>query len=466
MKTQRKTPTHSPYLRLLNYSLCLSLGFRILIPEALSAESFDWPQWQGPDRNAVSKETGLLQEWPREGPPLAWKTNGLGSGYSAPSVAKGQIFGMSNRGDNEVVWSISESDCKTLWVTNLGTALTEGKPQGKEGGGCTPTIDGDRAYVLGLGGDLVCLQTTDGTMLWKRNLVTDLGGILPTWRYNESPLVDGDKVICTPGGDEATIVALNKMTGELIWQTAVPELEEANADNQSSRRRSRGPEYRNSRAGYASALAIHYAGQRQYLQFTSKSLVGVAATSGKLLWRYDRPANGFGITCSTPVYQDGKVFAASAYRAGGGLARLSANGDAGIAAEEVWFSKNMENHHGGMLVIDGALYGSNGGNGGGYLICLDFETGGVLWNEKDREKRRVKKGSVAYADGRIYYRTEEGEVVLIEPNRMNYIERGRFEQPDRSYQPAWTHPIIANGKLYIRDQDSLYCYDVKRHDGF
>ena len=166
------------------------------------------------------------------------------------------------------------------------------------------------------------------------------------------------------------------------------------------------------------------------------------------------------INISTPIYHDGHVFAASAYGAGGGLAKLSKDANGGFNAEEVWFSKSMENHHGGVILHDGALYGANGGNGGGYLACLDFKTGGVLWNEKD-DKRRVTKGSVAFADGRIFYRTEEGPIVLIEPSRKEYLERGRFNQPERTDKPAWAHPVVANGKLYIRDQDTLFCYDVK-----
>jgi hypothetical protein len=215
-------------------------------------------------------------------------------------------------------------------------------------------------------------------------------------------------------------------------------------------------------AAYASAIAIEFEGKRQYVQFTSKALVGVAASDGHLLWRYENPSNRSGINCSTPIYLDGQVFAASAYGSGGGLARLTRDNKGGVKAEEVWFSGDMENHHGGMVVVDGCLYGANGGNGGGYLVCLDMKTGKVLWNERDRDKRRAEKGALAFADGRIYYRTEDGPILLIEPNRNEYIERGRFEQPDRTRQPAWTHPVIANGKLYIRDQDLLLCYDVKK----
>ena len=214
-------------------------------------------------------------------------------------------------------------------------------------------------------------------------------------------------------------------------------------------------------AAYVSPIAIDLDGQRQYVQLTAKALVGVSASDGKFLWQYDRPANPMGINCSTPIFHDGMVFAASAYGAGGGVVKLSRDSSGAVKAEEAWSSRQMENHHGGVILHDGALFGSNGGNGGGYLICLDFKTGEVLWNEKDSDKRRVTKGSVAFADGRIYYRTEEGPIVLIEPSRKEYLERGRFEQPERTKLPAWAHPVIANGKLYIRDQDTLFCYDVK-----
>jgi outer membrane protein assembly factor BamB len=423
--------------------ICLPayLAFALISTPAFAASpgSFDWPQWQGPDRNAVSKETGLLKEWPKAGPPLAWKVKGLGGGDSAPSVAAGRIFGMGNRGEDEAVWALSETDGKTLWVTRLGPAYRQQAPQGKEGPGCTPTVDGDRLYVLGLGGDLACLQASDGKVIWQSNLERDFGGSVPRWSYRESPLVDGEKVICTPGGPDATLVALDKLTGKTIWKSQVPG---------------------SPKAAYASAIAIDFGGQREYVQFTQKALVGVAASDGKYLWRYTRPANGMGINCSTAVYEDGRVFAASAYGAGGGLVKLTKASD-GVEAEEVYYTKKMQNHHGGMILVDGCLYGANGGNEGGALVCLEFQTGKVLWDERDDPAHRAPKGSLAMADGRLYYRTEKGTMLLVEPNKKEYVERGRFEQPDRSSQPAWSHPVIANGKLYLRDQDNLLCYDVK-----
>ncbi len=421
------------------FSLC-AVALAAATQPALRAAEFDWPQWQGPDRNAISKETGLLKEWPKDGPPLAWKTTGLGGGYSAPSIAAGRIFGMGNRGEDEVVWALSEKDGKELWVARLGPALKPQAPQGKEGPGCTPTVDGERLYVEGLGGDLACLQVSDGKIVWQRSLTGDFGGRVPRWSYRESPLVDGDKVICTPGGADAALVALDKLTGKTIWKSVVPG---------------------GSGAAYASAIGIDFEGQRQYVQLMAKTLVGVAATDGKFLWRYDRPANGMGINCSTPVYHEGLVFAASAYGAGGGLVKLSKDANGGIKAEEVYATRKLQNHPGGMILLDGCLYGANGGNEGGFLICLDFKTGNVLWDERDDPEKRAPKGSIALADGRLYYRTENGAMLLIEPSPKQYIERGRFAQPDRSGQSAWPHPVIANGKLYLRDQDVLLCYDVK-----
>ena len=452
------------------------LGFILAgaVAFAGSPESFDWPQWQGPNRDAISKEGGLLREWPKDGPPLAWTVKGLGGGYSAPAVTAGRIFGMSNRGDDEVIWALSEKDGKELWSTRIGPAFKQQASQGKEGPSCTPTVDGELLYGEGMGGDLVCLQIKDGKILWQRNLTTDFGGRVPMWSYRESPLIDGEKVICTPGAQDAMLVALDKLSGKTIWKSQLP----ADSGGGSGATDGGGPggpgrpggggpgggpggRPGGAGAAYASALAIVFEGQRQYVQLVSKALVGVAADDGKFLWRYDVPANRMGINCSTPVYQDGLVFAASAYGAGGGLVRLSKDANGGIKAEEVYSTRKMQNHHGGMILLDGSLYGANGGNEGGFLVCLDFKTGKVLWDERDDPERRAPKGSVALADGRLYYRTEKGTMLLIEPNPKEYLERGRFEQPERSAQPAWTHPVIARGKLYLRDQDVLLCYDVK-----
>ncbi len=427
----------------------------------------DWPQWRGPNRDGKSADTGLLKQWPENGPPLAWKIDNLGGGDASPAVAAGRIFIMSNRGDEEVVRALSEKDGSEIWVRALGPAFRQQASQGQEGPGCTPTVDGERLYVEGLGGHVACLQVADGKIVWQRSLTEDFGGRVPRWSYRESPLVDGDSVIVTPGGPDAMLVALNKLTGETVWKSKLPDSPAGESEAPGGLGGGRGG--RGGRPGgfgggggaaYASPTAIDFDGQRQYVQLTANALIGVAASDGKFLWRYDRPANRMGINCATPLYEDGMVFASSAYGGGSGLVKLITDADGSVRTEEIYATTDMQNHHGGMILLDGCLYGASGGNEGGALVCLDFRTGKVLWDQRDSVGRRAK-GSLALADGLLYYRMEDGTVCLIEPNPKQYTERGRFEQPDRTRLPAWAHPVVANGRLYIRDQDVLFCYDVK-----
>jgi len=405
----------------------------------------DWPQWQGPDRNAVSKETGLLKEWPKEGPSLVWKATGLGKGMGGIAVSRGRIY---TTGDDarQTAWlyAFNEADGKRAWSAKIGPGGNPGNMFKPFGPRATPTVEGDRIYILSQTGDFVCF-TTEGKEVWRVNYVNDLGGIMPVWGFSESPLVDGDRIICTPGAEDATMMALDKTTGKPIWKCRVPEGATGDRGFLGT-----------SGAAYSSAIAVDFEGVRHYVQLTATTLVGVAASDGKLLWRYDRASNTHRINCTTPVYHDGMVIAASAYDAGGGAVKLSKEAGGGITAKEVFFSPRMKNHHGGMIVVDGCLYGAAGGNEGGFLVCLDLSTGKQLWME-----REAQKGALTLADGRLYLRTERGAILLIEPNRERYVERGRFEQPDRTREPAWAHPVIANGKLSLRDQDVLLCYDIK-----
>lgn len=435
----------------------------ILLVVAGGSLAADWPQWRGANRDGKSADTGLLKQWPESGPALAWRIDKLGGGDAGPAVAAGRIFIMSNRGQEEVVWALSEKDGSEIWVTPLGPAFAQRASQGREGPGCTPTVDGERLYVEGLAGNVACLQVSDGKILWQRSLTEDFGGRVPMWSYRESPLMDGDKLIVTPGGPDAIMVALNKLTGETIWKAKMPDspagASEPTAGPGGGRGGPGGPGGGGG-AAYASPIAIDFQEQRQYVQLTARALIGVVASDGKFLWRYDKPANRMGINCATALYQDGMVFASSAYGAGCGLVKLSKNADGSVKAEEVYATTEMQNHHGGMILLDGCLYGASGGNEGGALVCLDFKTGKIMWDQRAAVGRRAK-GSLALADGMLYYRMEDGVVCLIEPNPQQYTERGRFQQPDRTKLPAWAHPVVANGKLYIRDQDVLFCYDVK-----
>ena len=397
------------------------------IPE-VKAKPFDWPQWRGPDRTAISQETGLLQTWPKDGPPLDWKAKGLGEGYSTPSVSGGRIFTMGNRDKVEYVIALRESDGSELWAKPVGPVRSGGG--GYPGPRCTPTVDGGLVYALGLNGDLVCLDV-QGEEHWRKDLQSkEFGGSPGGWGYCESPLIDGDRVVVTPGGKKNTLVALNKTNGDLIWSGPVPKGEAA---------------------GYSSIVAGTIHGQRQYVQFLSRGVVGLSADKGEFLWRFNEPANGTA-NISTPLIHDSHVFAASNYGKGGSLAKIIKT-DGKFEAEQVYFTDQMQNHHGGMVLVDGYLYGNHGGQ----LACLKWATGEVAW-----QSNKPGKGSITYADGCLVYRNEGGAVVLVKATPREYLELGRFSQPDRGRNPAWAHPVIANGKLYIADQDTLFCYDVKK----
>ncbi len=416
-------------------ALALLGGATGLIGVAAAVSAADWPQWRGPERSGLSKETGLLKTWPAEGPKLAWTARKLGEGHATPSVAKGRIFGMGLRAGDEVVWALDEKTGKEIWSARIAAVSQLEGTQGGNGSRATPAVSGAQIYALGVGGDLACLNVSDGAVRWKKSLVTDFGGRVPTWGYSESALVDGDNVIVTPGGDAAPLVALDKKTGAVVWKAQVPG---------------------GGRVAYASAIAADVDGQRQIIQFLAGGVVGLEAKSGKLLWRYDAPANRQGINCSTPIYRDKYVFAASAYQHGGGLAKLTAGAGGAMAAEEVYFTRQMQNHHGGMVLVGDYLYGFDNSN----LTCLEWKTGKVMWSD-----RSVGKGSVSYADGLLYCRSERGPVALVEANPKEYVEKARLEQPERSTSPSWPYPVIANGKLYLRDQDVLLCYDIKQPGG-
>jgi outer membrane protein assembly factor BamB len=291
-------------------------------------------------------------------------------------------------------------------------------------------VSGDAVYGLGGNGDLVCLDAKSGDIRWQKNILSEFGGGVLGWGICESVLVDEDRLICTPGGNDATIVALDPKTGDVIWKSLVPDED---------------------RAGYSSAAVADVGGVRQYVQLTALGTIGVRAGDGEFLWRENSAANPTA-NCSSPLVAGNFVFSASNYGTGGALVKLSAD-DGKVAAERVYHTREMKNHHGDMVIVDGLLYGSNDP---GIFTCLELETGKVKWKD-----RGVGKGSVTYADGRIYLRSEAGKVALVEATGEEYRERGRFDEPSRSSANAWSHPVVAHGRLFLRDQDRLLCYDVR-----
>ncbi|HET9370250.1 MAG TPA: PQQ-binding-like beta-propeller repeat protein [Vicinamibacterales bacterium] len=385
--------------------------------------STDWPQWRGPNRDGISRETGLAQQWLASGPPAVWSATGLGAGYGT-AVVKGQrVYVQGLRGRETMLHSLNLADGKYIWSKSLGAGGGNDRGSGPRS---TPTVDGDRLYVLTERGDLWCLRD-DGREVWHRNILADFGGSNITWLLSESPLVDGDRVIVTPGGRGAGIVALDKMTGKTVW--AAKELSDD--------------------AGYASAVVVDVDGIRAYTTFTATAAVGVRASDGKVMWRYRPAANGTANITTPVVFQD-KIFYTSAYGTGAGLVTLQPrNGE--LTAQEVYFTRDMQNHHGGVVLVNGTLYGFNNA----ILTALDFATGKMLWRD-----RSVGKGSVTFADNRLYMLSEDNVVGLAEVTPQGYRETGRFRIPDQGL-PSWSHPVVSGGRLYIRNQNVLTAYDVR-----
>ena len=342
------------------------------------------------------------------------------------AVAGDRVYLQGARGNNSFVIALNRADGKEVWAKPLGPIETKMRTDRGAGPRGTPTVDGDRLYVLTENGDLACLKT-DGSILWQLNILKEFGGSQLQWLVSESPLVDGPHLVVTPGGPGAGMVKLDKMTGKTVWTSK--DLSDT--------------------AAYSSITVADVQGVRTYMTFTASAGVGVRASDGKLMFRYPNAANRTA-NVATPVFSDNKVFFASAYGTGGGLLNLTVqNGE--VAATEVYFTREMKNHHGGMVLVDGYLYGYNDL----ILTCLEFATGKLMWRD-----RSVGKGSVTYADGRLYIQSENNLVGLAEATSAGYGEKGRFEIPDKGL-PSWAHPVISDGRLYVRNQDTLLVYDIK-----
>ena len=394
--------------------------------ETPEAAQTGWYQYGGPNRDNISTETGLLAQWPESGPQLKWTTSNLGEGYSSVALADdGKMYTMGNRGDQEMTICLDSATGKEIWATQTGKAYREGQGNGPRG---TPTIDGDRVYVLGGNGDFSCLKRQTGAPLFSGNILQEFGARNIVWGISESVFIDGDKAVFTPGGQGAAMVAINKLTGKLIWKAAVPG---------------------NPQTGYSSIIPVEVGGVRQYVNFVHTAVIGVDAQTGQFLWANESAANGTA-NCSSPISNGEYVFAASGYGTGGTLIQLT-GGRGNISAQQVYHTQDMKSHHGGMVLYEGHIYATDEQ----ILKCLDFKTGEVKW-----QNRSVGKGSVVFADGHVILRSENGPVAMFAATPDGYHEQGRFEPP-RSDRPAWPHPVVASGCLFLRDQDRLFCYELK-----
>ena len=406
-----------------------------LLAFASIAEAADWPQWRGPRRDSISSETSLLQQWPEAGPPLLWQVKDLGEGYSTPAVVNGRIYVMANKGlDDEFVVALDGKDGSNVWTTRVGKVGNPKQEPSYPAARSTPTVDGDLLYALGSDGDLVCLDVVGGHVRWQKSLRADFTGKPGIWAYSESPLIDGEKLICTPGGPDATILALNKNTGEIIWKCPLPEADDAH---------------------YASPVVTEAAGYRQYVQLLQKGLVGVEARSGKLLWRYAKAVSPYDANVPSPLPIGDRIYVASA-GTGGGTIKLAAK-EGGVEPQELYFDSKMPAAIGGVVKVGDHLYGTTSKA----MLCIDFESGKVAW-----EDRALGAASLLFADGRLYLHGENGEVALAEPSPEKYIEKGHFNPPNRpayanTKSKAWAYPVLSQARLYIRDDNALWCYNVK-----
>jgi len=386
----------------------------------------DWPQWRGPKRDGISAERGLLKDWPAGGPPMVWRGNGAGNGYSSFSAAKGQLYTLGAREKTEYLMAYDAASGKKVWEIPHGRRFSNDQGDGPRS---TPTVDGDRLYTFGASGDLSVVEATTGKVFWKMNLLEKFGGSNIRWGLSESPLVLADRILVSPGGRGAAIVALSKTDGSVIWKSLGDE------------------------PGYSSAVLHEANGLREAIYFTGERALGVDIETGKLLWSYNQVANQTA-NIATPIVRGNFVFLSSAYGTGAALLELTpADAAHKVTARQVYFTRDMRNHHATSVLIGDYLYGFSDA----ILTAMKFDSGQVAWRD-----RSVGKGSVVFADDRLYLYSEQGVVGLAEASPSGYREHGRFQIRPGS-APTWSHPIVSNGRLFIRDQDTIYAFDVKQH---
>lgn len=406
----------------------MSAHLRLLVAAALLATAADWPQFHGARRDNISHETGLLKRWPEGGPKLLWQADGLGEGWASVAISSGRLYTAGEIGTNTVITALT-LDGKRLWQITNGPASRCPHP----GARATPTLDGDRLYHLNSSGDILCADASTGKTIWTLNMLERFGGRNIQWGLSESLLVDGGRVICVPGGTNILMVALDKRTGKTIWTTP------ATGD----------------KPGYTAPILFEHAGQRQIVTMTSGSAVGVAADTGKLLWRYDQPAR-YEVNASQPIYHDGHVAIFGTWGVGATLLKLTPAG-----VETVWHTTELDNEHGGVVLVDGYLYGhADGNHKHRHWACLEWKSGRTMWTSDELPGPR--SGTTSYADGMLYLMNEKGVVALApaSPQKLEIVSQ--FEIPKFGKGPTWAHNVICGGRLYVRHSQCLYVYNVRK----
>ena len=407
-----------------------------------TADAKDWPQWRGPNRNGKIEGTGLLLDWTQKKPQHLWTIEGMGKGYASVSIENGKLYTTGNIDEGQAVICVDINSHKRIWATPLtGEAPKHGYP----GSRCTPTLDGDLCYVVTSDGEIICLRTKDGEVVWRRGFKKEFGGkMMSGWGFSESPLVDGDWVLCTPGGNDAMLVALNKKTGKDVWRSSAANFGEAGRGG----------------AGYSSIVISEAAGVKQYVQLVGKGVIGVRASDGKLLWHYNKVANGTA-NIPTPITYGDYVFASTGYGTGAALLKLERAGD-GVNANEEYFlnAKVFQNHHGGMIKEGDYLYAGHQHNKG-IPICLHLPTGEVKWMANTRNKEPKMDGSAAITkvDDRIIFRYQNGTIAIVAAAPEGFQMKGSFV-PEYQEGKTWSHPVVVDGKLFLREQDKLMCYEL------
>ncbi len=414
---------------------------------ATAVTGADWPGFRGPNRDGISPETGLLKKWPTEGPAKLWTAKNLGLGFGTPSVADGTIYGIGTRDGKDGVWALKEADGKELWFTPFADKAG-GLGSQTNGPASSPTIHKGKLYAVSADGTLTCLDAKTGANKWSKSYTKEFGGAVPKWGYTESVYADGDKIICAPNGKGAAIVALKADNGDVIWKSDVGTV--------------------GGGGGYSSPLKATFGGVPMYVALlgSSSGVVGVNAETGKLMWQYkSTPATGGVAQIPTPIVKGDLVWVSTSYGGGAALLQIVSKDKGTFEAKEIKAYKKpqLNNHHGGMVLVGDHIYFGHDQNQG-QPVCVELKTGEIKWGPEKSPAGGAGSAAVLYADGLLYFRYQNGTLVLIEPSAdsLKVVSSFKLPPPDvKSHSASWPHPVIVNGKLLIRDQTVMYCYDLK-----